>query len=190
MRRNRNWGNPISQHVSELLHPYQHTGGSVLYNQGGATPSSHFLIGEGARSGNSFFGTTTNLAVNGAQGATTIRSPARRGSRSGRLFSSMNIQIWGGNRAGFHGLREARKLGASDYRMNWLAQDPLAARQTSSVLADRQRRPYLATLAGMVLTAAITSMKSSGSVDRRGSMPRNGLHHHLRRPAHDFLSNG
>ena len=103
----------------------QRTGGSVLYNQGGATPSSHFLMGGGDQYGNSFFGTTTNLAVNGAQGATTIQVASTTGFSVGQAVLIDEHSNMGWQPSWIPWASGSTKVwGASDYRMNWLAQDP------------------------------------------------------------------
>jgi hypothetical protein len=100
----------------------QRTGGATIGAQGGTSPSAHFILGTTDQYANLSLGTATNLAVDGAQGSTTVQVASTSGFSAGQIVL----------------LDEASNLGwqtswtwptetqwsPPDYRINWRAQNP------------------------------------------------------------------
>ena len=100
----------------------QRTGGAAIGTQNGANPSPHFVLGAGDYYTNVRLGPTTNLAVDGAQGATTVQVASTTGFAAGQIvlidetsnFGWQPSWIWSGQ----------TQWSAPDYRLSWLAQNP------------------------------------------------------------------
>jgi hypothetical protein len=100
----------------------QRTGGAVLGTANGSNPSPHFVLGAGDYYTNVSLGPTTNLAVDGAQGSSTVQVASATGFAVGQIvlidetsnFGWHPSWIWSGE----------TQWSAPDYRLSWLAQNP------------------------------------------------------------------
>jgi len=102
----------------------QRSGGATLAggDTAGSSPTPHFVMGATDQYGNLSLGTATNLAVDGAQGSSTIQVASTTGFSVGQIvlldeasnFGWQTSWIWPGE----------TQWSPPDYRLTWRAQNP------------------------------------------------------------------